>query len=43
MAIVSLSAIIVKLSKRKGQVGEKAVVSIIFFSSKIITPMLKIN
>lgn len=29
MAIVSLSAIIVKVSKRKGSVGEKALVSIV--------------
>ena len=29
MAIVSLSTIIVKLSKRKGRVGEKALVSIL--------------
>lgn len=29
MAIVSLSAIIVKVSKRKGPVGEKALVSIV--------------
>ena len=36
MAIVSLSAIIIKLSKRKGRVGEKALVSILHNKAQIL-------